>query len=155
MWHAQTMANRRRRNNVGANEIANAIHRMVDAMQPVVAQLRMIIPPVKPVTMEDFMLHTPAKFTSKATPDEADTWLRECEKIFWVIECTKAKKLTFATFLLVTDVEYWWMGMQQQMQTREKEVIWINFRKRFQRSTSPIALNMSMESSSSPCSRGI
>jgi len=81
--------------------------------------------------MEDFMRHTPAKFTSKATLDEADRWLRECEKIFWVIECTKAKKLTFATFPLVTDVEYWWMGMQQQMQTWEKEVIWTNFRKRF------------------------
>jgi len=34
MWCAQTMANRKRRNNDVAYEITNAIHRMVDAMQP-------------------------------------------------------------------------------------------------------------------------
>ena len=33
--------------------MANAIHRMVDAMQPVAAQSRVMIPPVRPVTMED------------------------------------------------------------------------------------------------------
>jgi len=43
------------------------------------------------MTMEDFMRHKPAKFSSKATLDEAD-----------------AQKLTFITFLLVVDVEYWW-----------------------------------------------
>jgi len=89
MWRAQAMANRRRRNNDGANETANAIHKMVDAMQPIAAQPRAMIPPVKPVTMEDFMRHKPAKFTGKATPYEANTWLRECKKIFRVIECTK------------------------------------------------------------------
>jgi len=31
----------------------------------------------------------------------------------------------------VTEAEYWWMGMRQQMQTREEEVNWVNFRKRF------------------------
>jgi len=100
------MANRRHQNNAGADEIANAIHRMMDVMQPVAAQLRVMIPPVKPVTMEDFMCHKPAKFIGKATPDEADAWLQECEKIFRVIKCIEAQKLTFATFLLVTDAEY-------------------------------------------------
>jgi len=32
--------------------------------------------------MEDFMRKRPAKFSGKATPNEADAWLRECEKIF-------------------------------------------------------------------------
>ena len=82
MWRAQAMANWRRRNTVGADEIANVIHRMVDAMQPVAVQPRAMIPPVRPVTMENFMRHKLAKFTGKATPDEADTWMRECERIF-------------------------------------------------------------------------
>ena len=77
------------------------------------------------------MRHKPTKFTGKATPDEADAWLRECEKIFRVIECTEAQKLTFFTFLLVTEAEYWWMGMQQQMQNRDEEVTWTSFRTRF------------------------
>jgi len=36
------MANRRRRNNAGADEIAQAIHRMVDAMQPIATQPRVV-----------------------------------------------------------------------------------------------------------------
>jgi len=32
MWCAEAMANRRRINTTGADEIAQAIHRMVDAM---------------------------------------------------------------------------------------------------------------------------
>ena len=95
------------------------------------AQPQAMVPLVRPVTMEDFMRHKPAKFTGKATLDEADAWLRECEKIFRVIECTEAQKLTFATFLLVTEAEYWWMGMQQQMQNRDEEVTWTSFRTRF------------------------
>jgi len=32
MWRIQAMVNRRRRNDAGADEIAQAIHMMVDAM---------------------------------------------------------------------------------------------------------------------------
>ena len=84
------MANRRHRNNAGADEIANVIHRMVDAMQPVVAQPWAMIPPTRPVTMKDFMRHRPTKFAGKSIPDEADAWLRECENICRVIDCTYA-----------------------------------------------------------------
>jgi len=131
MWRAQAMTNRRRRNTAGADKIANAIHRMVDAMQPVAAPPRAMIPLVRPVTMEDFMRHKPAKFTGKATADEADAWLRECEKIFRVIECSEVQKLNFATFLLVSEAEYWWMSMQQQMLNTAEEVTWTSFRTRF------------------------
>jgi len=131
IWPIQAMANRRRRNDAGADEIAQAIHRMVDAMQPVAAQPRAIVPPTRAVTMEDVLKHKPSKFNGKATPDEADAWLRECEKIFRVLQCTEAQQLNFATFLLVGDAKYWWTGMQQQMQTRQEEVNWVNFRKRF------------------------
>jgi len=73
MWRAQAMANKRRRNNVGADDIAQAIHRLVDAMQPIAAQPRAVVAPVRLVTMEDFMRHKPSKFTGKSTPDEADS----------------------------------------------------------------------------------
>jgi len=108
------MAYKTHRNNAGADENAQAIPQMVDAMQPVATQSRAMIPPARPVTMEYFMRHKPTKFTSKATLDEADVWLRECEKIFKVIDYTEAQKLTFATFLLVTDAEYWWIGMNSR-----------------------------------------
>jgi len=63
------MANRRRRNTAGADDIAQAIHRMVDAMQPIAVPPRAVVAPTRPVAMEDFMKHRPAKFSGKATPD--------------------------------------------------------------------------------------
>jgi len=103
------MANRRRRN---------------DAAQP-----RAMVPPTRHVTMEDVLKHKPSKFSGKA--NEVNAWLKECEKIFKVLACTEAQQLTFTNFLLVGDAEYWYTGMQQQMQTRQEEVNWANFRTRF------------------------
>ena len=56
MWRIQVIAaNRRRRNGNDANDIAKAIHWMVDAMQPpVAAQPRALIAPVRVPTVEDF-----------------------------------------------------------------------------------------------------
>jgi len=110
MWRAQAMANRRRRNTAGADDIAQAIHRMMDAMQLIAVPPKAIVAPTRPVSVEDFMKHQPAKFSGKATLDEADSWMRECEKICRVLECTDAQKLLFITFLLVVDAEYWGRG---------------------------------------------
>ena len=74
MWRIQAMAaNRRRRhNNAGAEDIAEAIHRMVDAMQnPIPAQPRAVVAPMRVPTVEDFLRHKPAEFTGRATQDEA------------------------------------------------------------------------------------
>ena len=50
-------ANRRRRSENGVDDIAEAIHRMVDAMQPPVAvQPRIAIAPVRVPTVEDCTL---------------------------------------------------------------------------------------------------
>jgi len=40
-------------------------------------------------------------------------------------------KLLFAAYLLNGDAEYWWAGMQQQMENSEELVSWANFRARF------------------------
>jgi len=45
---------------------------MVDAMQPVAAQPRAMVPPIRSVTMEDVLKHKSSKFSGNATPDEAD-----------------------------------------------------------------------------------
>jgi len=126
------MAANRRRRGSGADDITWAIHRMVDAMQtPVVAQPRTTIALVRVPTVEDFLRHKPEEFTGKASPDEADAWLRKCEKIFKVMNCEDEQKLLFATYQLNEDVEYWWAGMEQQMGTKEESVTWANFRTHF------------------------
>jgi len=96
-----------------ADEITHAIHRLVDAMQP--QQVVLPQPAPRPVSMDDFVRHKPANSNGKATPDDADAWIRECEKIFCVLACSDEQKLAYATFLLVSDAEYWWVGMQQYM----------------------------------------
>jgi len=127
------MAANRRRRSSGADDIAEAIHRMVDAMQtPVAAQPRATIAPVRVPTVEP-LLAKPAEFTGKASPDEAEAWLRKCEKIFMVMSCADEQKLLFATYLLNGDAEYWWAGMQQQIQTRDEQVEWTSFRTRLEK----------------------
>jgi len=114
MWRIQAMASHRRRRNAnGADEIAEAIHRMVDAIQnPIPAQSRVAIALVRVLTVEDFMRHKPAEFTGGATPDEVDAWLCMCEKIFTVMNCADEQKLAFAVYLLNNDAKYRWAGMQ-------------------------------------------
>jgi len=56
------MANKRRRNTVGADDIAQAIHSIVDAMQPIATPSQAIVAPTRPVSMEDFMKHGPTKY---------------------------------------------------------------------------------------------
>jgi len=132
MWRIQAMTANRSRRSSGADDITEAIHRMVDAMQPpVAAQSRTVIAPIRVPTMEDFLCHKPAEFTGKASPDEADAWLCKCENIFRVMNCEDEQKLLFATNLLNEDAKYWWADMQQQMETREEPVTWANFRTHF------------------------
>jgi len=76
------MARRRIRNNNSADEIAQAIHRLVDVMQPIQAQPLTVMPPPPVVTMEDFMRHKLTKLKVKAILDDVDAWLREYKKIF-------------------------------------------------------------------------
>jgi len=47
------------------------------------------------------------------------------------MNCEDEQKLLFAAYLLNGDAEYWWAGMQQQMENSEEPVTWANFRARF------------------------
>jgi len=77
MWRIQAMTANKRRRSSGDDDIIEAIHRMVDAMQvPIAAQPRTTIAPVRVPTVEDFLRQKPAEFTGKVSPNEADAWLR-------------------------------------------------------------------------------
>ncbi|XP_014490298.1 uncharacterized protein LOC106753030 [Vigna radiata var. radiata] len=72
-----------------------------------------------------------AQFNGKATPDEADDWICNLEKIFEAIECTEGQKLVFATYMLAREVEYWWRGVRRGMDTRGEVATWEDFKARF------------------------
>jgi len=65
MLRIQAMTHKRQRNTVRTNKIVHAIHRLVNAMQPMAAQPRAKIPP-QPVsrvaTMGEFIRHKLVKF---------------------------------------------------------------------------------------------
>ena len=56
--------------------------------------------------LTEFMRHNPPKFTGNATPDQADQWIRDLEKIFRATSCPEDKKLVFATYLLSGEAEF-------------------------------------------------
>jgi len=58
--------------------------------------------------MNDLMMHNLTEFNRRDTPDEANSWIREIER---VIACLEEQKLTYATFILMGETEYWWRGM--------------------------------------------
>ncbi|KAK7331522.1 hypothetical protein VNO80_31199 [Phaseolus coccineus] len=68
--------------------------------------------PQEQMGLTEFMRHNPPKFSGNATPDQADQWIRELEKIFRATSCPEEKKLVFATYLLSGEAEFWWMGAQ-------------------------------------------
>jgi len=61
------------------------------------------------------------------------------------MNCEDEQKLLFVTYLLNEDAEYWWAGMQQQMETSEEPVSWANFRTRFLEKCFPDAARQDRE----------
>ena len=50
----------------------------------------------------------PSTFHGKGEPSKLELWLREFDKIFYVVECPEELKVNQAAFYLVGEAEYWW-----------------------------------------------
>ena len=74
--------------------------------------------PQEQMSLIDFLRHNPSMFSGNSTPDQADKWMRELEKIFRATSCSEDKKLIFATYLLSGEAKFWWMGAQKMMEAR-------------------------------------
>ncbi|XP_017412935.1 uncharacterized protein LOC108324500 [Vigna angularis] len=81
--------------------------------------------------MTHFMRHNPSKFDGSATPNEAEYWIHEIEKVFKAIFCSKDKKVVFVTFLLIGEAEYWWRGVKRLMEANKETITWENFKVKF------------------------
>ena len=45
-------------------------------------------------------------FKGAFNPDEADEWIKEIEKIYSMLACSKTSKVAFATYMLKSDAEF-------------------------------------------------
>jgi len=88
-------------------------------------------PTVREWSLEDFLKHHPVKFGGKTSPDAADQWLKNLERIFDAKMCPEESRLTFAVYMLTGEAEHWWVCMKSMMEERQEAVTWEVFRRKF------------------------
>ena len=55
--------------------------------------------------LETFLRNQPPTFKGRYNPDGAQTWLKEIERVFRVMQCTKVQKVRFGTHMLAKEVD--------------------------------------------------
>jgi len=63
-------------------------------------------PTVSEWSLEDFLKHHPAKFDGKTSPDAADQWLKDLERIYDVKMCPAENRLAFSMYMLTGEAEH-------------------------------------------------
>ncbi|XP_052735879.1 uncharacterized protein LOC128197680 [Vigna angularis] len=121
----------RRSNNVGQTPPIDDFNRAVDRMINAMERQHTTQEPRTYSRLNDFLRHDPTRFNGRATPDKADAWIKDIEKIFHVIKCTDEEKLDYATFILKEEAEYWWDGMKRLMESDEEAITWNSFKDKF------------------------
>ena len=92
-------------------------------------------PKLRPVvgewSLEDFLKYHLAKFDGKTSPDAADQWLKDLERIYDAKMCSAENKLAFFVYMLTGEAEHWWISTKSILEEREEPVTWEAFRERF------------------------
>ena len=86
---------------------------------------------VREWSLEDFLKHHPAKFDGKTSPDAADQWLKDLERIYDAKMCPAENRLTFSVYMLTGEAEHWWSSTRSILEERDEPVSWETFRERF------------------------
>ncbi|XP_052723787.1 uncharacterized protein LOC128193740 [Vigna angularis] len=87
--------------------------------------------PVQEWSLENFLQHHPARFTGKCSPDKADHWFRDMERIFEAKGCRDEKKLAFTQYLLTGEAGHWWSSMKMILERSRTPITWELFRVKF------------------------
>ncbi|XP_068498179.1 uncharacterized protein [Phaseolus vulgaris] len=82
-------------------------------------------------SLEEFLRHNPPKFNGKVNPNEANKWVRDIENSFEATQCPEERKLSYVIYMLIEEVEFWWIGMKQMMEDKGEIVTWESFKVRF------------------------
>jgi len=64
-------------------------------------------PPPHEWSLEDFLKHQPAKFDGKKSPDQADQWMKDMQRIFDAKRCLDESILAFTVYMLTREGEHW------------------------------------------------
>ncbi|RHN45425.1 putative nucleotidyltransferase, Ribonuclease H [Medicago truncatula] len=104
--------------------VAQAVGQQPNANAGVNAETRML---------ETFMRNHPPTFKGRYDPDGAQTWLKETERIFRVMQCTEVQKVRFGTHQLAEEADDWWVSLLPNLEQDGAAVTWVVFRREFLR----------------------
>ncbi|XP_027934880.1 uncharacterized protein LOC114190266 [Vigna unguiculata] len=88
-------------------------------------------PVVREWSLEDFLKHRPAKFDGKTSPDAADQWLKDLERVYDAKMCPVEDRLAFSVYMLTGEAEHWWSSTRSILEERDEPVTWETFREKF------------------------
>jgi len=81
--------------------------------------------------LETFMWNHPPTFKGRYDPDGAQTWLKEVERIFWVMQCSEVQMVRFGMHMLAEEADDWWVNVQPILENGGGVVTWAVFRREF------------------------
>ena len=82
-------------------------------------------------SLEDFLQHHPSCFDGKTSPDEADQWMRDTERIYDAKRCPTENRLAYSEYLLAGEVVPWWSSMKMMLEDSREPITWELFKKKF------------------------
>ncbi|XP_017413022.1 uncharacterized protein LOC108324592 [Vigna angularis] len=77
------------------------------------------------------IMHHPAKFSGKCSPDETDQWFRDMERIFHAKRCSDENRLAFSEYLLTGETSHWWSSMRMLLEGSGTPISWEVFKHKF------------------------
>jgi len=102
--------------------VAQAVGQQPNANAGANAEVRML---------ETFLRNHPPTFKGRYDPDGAQTWLKEIERVFRVMQCTEAQKVRFGTHMLAEEADDWWVSLLPILEQDGAEVTWAVFKREF------------------------
>ncbi|KAF3772006.1 hypothetical protein EJ110_NYTH58996 [Nymphaea thermarum] len=81
------------------------------------------------VTFHHFMTMQPPVFTGDGSPDKAEEWIEEIERIFEVLEVPGG--VNFGSYMLKGDAQRWWKSTREIQFADQQTISWRQFRDSF------------------------
>jgi len=89
------------------------------------------LPRVQEWSLEDFLEHHTSRFDGKVSPDGADQWMRDMERIYDAKRCPAENKLAYTEYLRAGEVVHWWSSMKMMLEDSQETITWELFKKKF------------------------
>ncbi|KAF3772992.1 hypothetical protein EJ110_NYTH56417 [Nymphaea thermarum] len=83
------------------------------------------------VTFHHFMSMQPPVFTGDGSPDKAEEWIEEIERIFEVLEVPGDNKVKYGSYMLKGDAQRWWKSTREIQFADQQTISWRQFRDLF------------------------